>query len=48
MFSIKTQNKLKEENGKVFWDGKWRQIIVFADLSQDDNFDYQYEYMVTF
>lgn len=48
MFSIQTQNKLKEENGKVFWDGKWRQIIVFADLSQDDSFDYQYEYMVTF
>lgn len=46
MFTIKTQNRLKEENGKIFWDGKWRQIIVFADLTQEDTLDYNFEYFV--
>ena len=47
MFNIRTHDKLKEENGKVFWDGKWRQIIIFADLTQSD-LDYKFEYIVLF
>ncbi len=50
MFAIRTQNKLKEneEHNKVFWDGRWRTLIVFADLSETEEgkYDYKYEYWV--
>ena len=49
MLNIKCKNKLTEsEDGRqVFYNNKWYSIVVFADLTNDDSFEFDYEYWLT-